>query len=450
MVNSRTRDRSSIVEVPTKVLETHNVTGVIQSRGGSAALLQRQIMRDISTPGFRRKKSSGEIIISPMCRLVETDVVSPVGEAKLATQTNTYVESLSSLTTSVTYLGHTLRVPWTLADHGSTIAGMKEVDDVVARLEAASITEAYSRVGEPDLDSLTELAELKETLAFLWSPVKSMVNLTKRFRSHLDHIEKANTRYARRYSRWEKRNPARRGDPPPVPKYRDFTVGKFSGTDVSSSWLAYRYGLMPLIYTFQDVQKLLANFDKFETRSTARSTAEKVISLEAALTPRTIEYGGGVFTDQFTRIGAARVKSRAGVLYVPDMSLTRRVGLQLHRVPMTMYELIPLSFVADWFQNGTSVYNALTAEFRAMKIHGAWVVTSIEYDYSIGYTCVAVRDAVAEVTGTPRTIYGKWQRRRTVGLSDVEFQLKLDLNTKRIADGLALIHTFLATAKSKR
>lgn len=45
---------------------------------------------------------------------------------------------------------------------------------------------------------------------------------------------------------------------------------------------------------------------------------------------------------------------------------------------------------------------------------------------------------------------GKWKNRQRASLSDVEFRLKSDLNSKRIADGLALIYTFLATAGRRK
>ena len=118
---------------------------------------------------------------------------------------------------------------------------------------------------------------------------------------------------------------------------------------------------------------------------------------------------------------------------------------------MALYEAIPLSFVTDWFHNGADAYDALTAEFRALKILGAWVVTTIDYECEFAQDVVPLTPGASvsngAMTGTTR---GQWKIRKLASLSDIRVQTRVDLNSKRVADGLALIHSFLATALKKR
>ena len=118
---------------------------------------------------------------------------------------------------------------------------------------------------------------------------------------------------------------------------------------------------------------------------------------------------------------------------------------------MAMYEIIPLSFVTDWFHNGASVYDALTAELRALKIYGAWVTTEIDFEFD-GY--LEARPADSQTTcsggGKATTVSGKWKRRRLASLADVQLRLRVELNGKRIADALALIHTMLTTVIKRK
>lgn len=325
------------------------------------------------------------------------------------------------------------------------------VSEKVERLRQLAITAAYARVGSADVSTLVELAELKETLSFLYSPVRKMRDLTSSLCRHLGRIRRAQDNYTKRLSRWEKlpahiRKRREKPKPPELPKFK---LGKFEFTDISSAWLAYRYAIMPLVYSFQDIQEHL-NRQVYPERDTARKKETETIDLAHTGAWDTHSALNGVIRYRSIREGHAKFVVRAGVLYAPDWSLNRQLGLQMHRIPSAMYETIPLSFVADWFQNGSEVYDALTAELRALKIHGAWVTVESEYDYTVRYELTPGDPQTACTTGgvTFRR-KGKWKERKLASLSDVRFMLRTELNGKRVADGLALIHTMLATAIKK-
>lgn len=398
--------------------------------------IQADVMTDVVTPGFRRASALGEIHIKPMTRVKYTREIVPqavsiqVVDGPRAVSSGGY-PPLIGLTVS----------PW--AD--------EKVRKLVADLEGAAITESFARVGSPDVAVLTELAELKETLSFLSSPVRAMVKLTRRFRRHLDVVSRVELAYQRRLAKWQSlpdRVRVRREQPKP-PKLPTFKVGKWEGKDIPSAWLAYRYGIMPLIYTFQDVEALVKKrVEGTPIRATARSKKKGNVDLTETYGTHLLDWRGCTYRYDQCISGGCRVTVRAGVLYNVDASLMTQLGIQWNRVPMAFYEAIPLSFVTDWFHNGAEVYDALTAEFRSKGILGSWVTTHVEFDVqyrdniSPHTNCAASGHRVMNVIGTTR------ERKLTSG-SDVKFSFTSDLNLKRVADGLALCYTLLATARKK-
>lgn len=397
--------------------------------------IQADVMTDVVTPGFRRASASGEIHIKPMTRvkctreIVPVDVTIHVVDGPCATSRG--YPPLIGLDVN----------PW--AD--------EKVRKLVADLEGAAITESFARVGSPDVAVLTELVELKETLSFLTSPVRALVKLTRRFRRHLDVVSRKELVYQRRLAKWQSlpdRIRERREQPKP-PKLPTFRVGKWEGKDIPSAWLAYRYGVMPLIYTFQDVEALVKKrVEGTPIRATARSKKKDSVDLTETYGTHLLSWRGGTYRYDTCLSGGCSVTVRAGVLYNVDASLMTQLGVQWNRVPMALYEAIPLSFVTDWFHNGAEVYDALTAEFRSKGILGSWVTTRIDFDVqyrdniSPHTNCVASGHRVMNVIGTMR------ERKLTSG-SDVKFSFTNDLNLKRVADGLALCYTLLATARKK-
>lgn len=408
---------------------------------GTRSVTSPDRMEDTLTPNFRKRSSMGEIIISPMTRLVGTRTMVN-GTSAISTNTNSW---------RTTGVGIHLNLPVVTGWEVNTDAA---VSAEVNRLVSLAITEAYAKVGSPDVALLTELAELKETLGFLMSPVKGLVSLTRKLRNWMVFTRKLEERHAARLAKWASLTPVQRSKrkAPGELVLPAISFGKFKASDVSSAWLAYRYAIMPLIYTFQDVEALLK---KRAAAAPTRATARAKVGSTLPISGEVYGVGRGYDTinwrESIDISGFANITVRAGVLYVPDFSLSAQLGLQWNRVPSALYEAIPLSFVADWAYNGSEVYDALTAEFRAQKILGAWTSVSIDFDAAWYHKMVKTSgQGSCGGHGTFLTYTGQWKMRRQASLTDVQMQLRLDMNSKRVADGLALIHTMLATAIKRK
>lgn len=108
---------------------------------------------------------------------------------------------------------------------------------------------------------------------------------------------------------------------------------------LSSEWLEGRYGWRTLLYDLDDLSKALANFDESRSRYSERSGYRDVITLPTVETEMSwmAFYGLKKLTDQVTIEGRGCVTAD---IEVPKFQFN---PLQ------TGWELIPFSFVIDWF-----------------------------------------------------------------------------------------------------
>lgn len=435
----RLRDNSSITVGPWTSYSYHQglQTG---TDSGTISVTNPDWLKDVATPGFRKRVAAGEIIISPYERLV--------GVRAMQNTIATVAEANYSFSLHGCQYGDLSppRRTWEAYQD-------EEIRGEVSTLQTLAITDAYAKVGSPDLAVLTELVELKETLGFLYSPVGALVKLTRRMTKYAALCDRLTLRHAAKVAKWKSLPPRvqKRREPPGELILPKMKLGKIEASDVSSAWLAYRYAIMPLIYTFQDVQALMKKRAEGPSiRATARAQKGKVIKLNRTTPVAIGYYGTCVHSSYMEHVAEVRVLVNAGVLYTPEWTLANQLGFSINRIPMALYEGIPLSFVADWFQNGASVYDALTAEFRALKILGAWVTTEIDFSSSWTSHITTISGGSTYEPGTVLTYNGKWRERKLTSLADVGFKFHLELSGKRIADGLALIHTMLATANKKK
>lgn len=413
--------------------------------GGSLSWRTIDSMEDVVTPRFRIRSAEGEIINSPMTTIKSTTM--PVDLSITANVSGNDVYA------SFAYKGVVL------CPEAQSLWDWTPGDGGVARVEALATTKAYAEVGKKDFGALEELVELRDTLAFLASPVNQMVRLTNRGKSWLASYRRVQAANERRFAAWERRarRLAKRGKPePPKPAVLTvppFKVGRLKASDIASFWLAYRYGLMPLIYSFQDIQKVLEKYQKEpqRVRATARGTAS--VSEEHSSSWGYQEVGGhGVSVGGEHKFSwTVTSTARAGVLYEYTATLSNQLGLQMHQIPAALWEGIPLSFVADWFWTGSTAYQALTAHLRADRVLASWVTTKVnlqgqstwepELWHMHGYTSGTFSCSSNILASYSHTV----KQRRATDLSDVRAQFVVELSPARVADGLALVYNFLVS-----
>lgn len=191
------------------------------------------------------------------------------------------------------------------------------------RMDRALVS-AYAKAKSPQLPGIVMLAELKETLAMLRSPLQGVTKLIVQL----------------------------------FKKKKGWTNSK-TVSEMTSQWLEYRYGIMPLILSIVDIQKaintLLWNGYPLDLVHEGTSTLiQESEQLESVLYG-TIRLNTKVRVREIVTVGASltvQLKADRMAFY----------GFRLTDVPSAAFELIPLSFVWDWFFNVGDWIQAITPD----------------------------------------------------------------------------------------
>lgn len=358
-------------------------------------------MLDYVIPNFFKRIAAGEIIINPMN--------SHTCERHLTLCGVSYRKSSDGCVTWP-YTATQQRFEFELRN-SSHIAS--NID--VRQLKFLAGTQAAAGVAEPTLSGLVELAESRETVGMLKQPIDSFRNKALAAKARV------------------------RKDKGLLGKWRGRKVGDF----LNDAWLSYRYGITPLIFTAQDLLEALGEtrmVDRKTSRGSATNTHVDEDSYSTGVTPTSTAYRLNTITT------SREVTVRAGVIY--EQFYDNRFGLSWNDVPRAGWELLPYSFVVDWFLNLGDVIGALTPR-AGVRVLGKWTSTSevvntvVVQDWTGSYT-VCPRDAVGLTPG----VYVMSDRRKErspgihVGIANQRLY-SAEVGVNRIRDALALLRNVL-------
>lgn len=147
--------------------------------------------------------------------------------------------------------------------------------------------------------------------------------------------------------------------------------------DFANYWMQYRYVLMPLIYSGQDISKLIEQKD-FKYKTVRRRVEHEVWN------PELVDGMTCWYTERLAGFEFASITAK-GRWDTSNLRLLGQVGLN----PVsTAWELIPLSFVVDWFFNFGEYLTAVAGQWTnlATELQGC---VSIRSNY-IEQTCLRI------------------------------------------------------------
>lgn len=381
-----------------------NWTGSIADANG-----EHTIMHDVVTPNFYSRIKRGEVIVNPMNRVTTKRSSSGTTGAYQApaspcTQVLSHSDGMRILHPN--YLG--------LMGHART-----DLDDSSGYHTAA--TAAWANVGSPDFDGSTFIAELGDLLRLLANPIRGFQKAVQRAqkRAKRNHV----TQRSRAAS------------------------GALTVFDhISSGWLTYRYGIMPTVYDAEEfceaIDKLADKPERFIARGRGNSGANRT----------RVETGRAGYWDLERVINTAiQVNYRAGILY--EMDHKSSFGLRWSDVPGAAWEVVPFSFVVDWFTNVGDFVRAITPK-PGVNVLGKWMVeertitsegiTTSVWNPPSGSAATSISDPTATETLVSDV------KKRSVGLPSPSLAADFspfegDLGQKRILDSLALTFQILGT-----
>lgn len=184
----------------------------------------------------------------------------------------------------------------------------------------AIVTKTLADAESGALDALTEMAELPSTLEFL----KDTIRLgTQRIEDH--------QRTIKHYKKLLKKAKGR--------------LAEKIARKLASAHLAFRYAIMPIVYTIEDIKKLLKDLKR--TYAKFRATNSEPLNHPVP---------------GFKQVGYATMIERSWIkrAYSPEHLVDNLLGQLKFNFFSTAWELVTLSFVVDWFLNIGDVITSFT------------------------------------------------------------------------------------------
>lgn len=232
------------------------------------------------------------------------------------------------------------------------------------------ITETLAKANKADVDVLTALGEMPETIETIMQLLKAV---TRPLASLRQAMRTGSVKELERAAKTIKRI-GRGGKPnlPRVPKGQNGSYGftghaRDIGDALTQNWLLYRYGIMPIVYQIQDILKALDSKAKQYHRFTESKSMEveldfkKQFSLPNARIPILSPELTKHVKIKYDGVFRAWVKDQ----YSIEQLFYKTWGFN----PLTTaWELTTLSFVVDWLVHVGDFLTALKTPCTSQRV----------------------------------------------------------------------------------
>lgn len=392
---TRSRDRRKSVTYRWENYLGNSATGPVLNAAGTY-----EEMADFVVPRFAEKRAAGSILMNSMRSVRATMTGGHISDGKIATNPGAlptqWARNFGDQSRFCTGYGGTSVGDYWISQNGLSLFSASDIYN--AQVEAC--TRVRSQIGRSNTDMWENLAEVNKTMDLLRSPLASWFKFEKKARAVT------------------------------------------AGLTAAQAWLTYRYGVRPLVTS---VDAVLKNMRK-EARS-VRSTTRSTVVLTAPLRTDTFQtnssyWSSCYFTVERQRMASYLVRAMSIDEVISDFEYTYGVASkQLLTLP---WELLPWSFVVDWFSNIGDFVGALAQSFYPASLGQCYVT---EDTYSEYRRCLAMTAFVPSTIQVIDQLQG-WTRAdvitkvRSPGLLGPGIVIKQDFkldSTTRIADSLALV-----------
>lgn len=291
--------------------------------------------RDNSTRGFAKARANNDVVILNDCEILKTTRTFIPGRIEIPFQ-----------------YGFGIVVSGDLSSYNSGLFTPKADPNKDVQPETAILIKAYAKVSKDAVMSGEALNDLDKTVGMLRRPFERAARLL---------FEIGQTR-------------AKLGLKKTAVSLARATAG---------AWLEHRYGWGPIVKDIADIcdiaQKKRLKCDR--KRLVARAGTSFVFKNEGVWDPAYIIPGLLAGKGSYTK--SAKVQCDAGVIYDvigrdSSMDLALSLGITARDIPATVNEIIPFSFVYDWFVGVGDWLQAITP-IPGVVFRGNWV-TTVRYD----------------------------------------------------------------------
>lgn len=377
----------------------------------------RESMKDVKTIGFKRLSSQGAVVNNPMekrsinINLPHSDRSSVVDNLT----TEGVFQSGSYSNGNGTYYIIIKGTARASAPLSSSVlmdrleVSMAKVGNTAFANAQNAVNSAYGNINVSDLQALVVAGEGRETLLLMHQTMSRFIKIVRAFKS----------------GNWAKIAPL---------TLRNFRSAKLKNkaaklADFSSdAWLEARYAWRPLISDAQAAFALLNGKKSLMPRQTFRGFESANSNFEFTDT-----FAAHGFTYTVNATVTCNQNVRAGVLcqaeltdYVNELSLTNLVD--------AAWDLVPFSFVVDWFVNLGGLLFHLRPS-GGYEVKAAWVTTVTTVDVAGSITVLSPSGAIESNQFTVT----KQHSVREPGATPTLFSIDLNLDLSKIVDSIALL-----------
>lgn len=364
-------------------------------------------MEDTVTPNFRRRQAAGEVFFNWMSRWDEAISCTGNGWAisSAANSCNAPVLKAEFFTEGPALFAV---IPTATSDSGSIPVIQFGFDAAgINAIGVEASTGVLNKRGRSDSNLWETLAELDKTVDMLNRPINKLSRLLSAAGNAVSRV--GGTR-------------------------------RFLERELADLWLAYRYGIRPLVQDMSNVISALKKTslsNKFERR-TSRNTVQRHVSR--------FENGFGLDdvtrTDWLLRVDEY-VTARAMTLDQIELTISDDLGFTSKGLTTLPWELVSYSFVADWFLNIGDLLGALVPAGPGWKSLGSCLVmdkvVTNTYTAKSTVSTSSAWNLTRGVTGTVAITYHlKWRQ----GLEAPGLVIKSDFRfdkVQRCIDSLSLL-----------
>lgn len=358
-------------------------------------------MQDVVTANFQARSQNGEVIISPMFKWEYSMVHSPCrhkSEFYQAAPINKYSSYEDFPLAYATWGGSDQYIGSPTAD---------EIFDPSDDNRNEAIAKAWADVDVSEIQALASIGELPETVRWISSLFRRSISLIKMFNRKRGLL----TAVKLSVKAMSKREIA---------------------TLMAEFWLEYRYAFRPLVFEMHQAISAMRKSINKNDRGTGRGY-KKVLDTSIS----NYQFNFAYWSANASRNVKVTTHLRAGVLYQIEDDLHSLLAVWGIDQPLeSIYELVPFSFIVDWFFNVGDVIAAWTDNTGLLPL-GSWLteeqLTTVDDKY---YDCTITPPAGYTIHGSPHIVstgyhhYEEKAKRRIVNPSlslipSVKFNLDL-------------------------
>lgn len=397
----RSRNQPPTIEPTTVVVRYSDWSGVdtrSTSHGQVYGVTVVDEMSDTVTPGYVRLRKKGIIINNPysQVRSVVQEGSVPFKATYQSDHWRMEDGELKNFWNRTEYSG---QHAWSNINYWARTAPNASVD--IDSLKRQAITKLYAKLASSEVQAWVAIAERKKTLQTITSVLGRAIKIVKA-------IKRADLAAIR---------------------------GELSPEQLRKRYLEARYGLRPLVYDITGAIRALSKPTRpLRQRFSATTSDSAQGQDQATVTPGSF-YQGWWPTFRVDATKSVGVRVSAGALV--EYSASELQGVSdwgLSQILSTGWELIPYSFIIDWFCNIGQLV-ASWEPFAAGKVLTSWVV--VEETTVSTRTCSFLDEASSG--GGSQISQARNKAREINPARPILPAVKINLNTWKVLDLVAIL-----------